>query len=131
MTTATALPGTVGSTMFCEAVGVTYRQLDNWVRHGVLTPVVGTGVGCGYPRLFQEADIPVAKAALRFSNTVAFASGAKGAAAAMPVMRTLTGTMTGRIDQYEGCDLYILRTGHVHVTKPDCDAVFIHRDVWS
>lgn len=42
--------------------GLTYRQVDHWVREGILTPVPGTGVGHGNPRAFPPCEVEKARA---------------------------------------------------------------------
>lgn len=62
------MSGTVGSTEFVEAAGITYRQLDHWTRAGYLrathpTQPIGTyaGPAHGYPRSYDADQIPTAR----------------------------------------------------------------------
>lgn len=41
----------------CRIVGVTYRQLDYWVRTGVISPSVAEAQGSGTQRLFSRRDL--------------------------------------------------------------------------
>lgn len=66
MTTAVAIDwrGDVGADEVLRAAGMTYRELDYWVRRGVLfarNPLPGSGA----PRRFPADEIPVACALVR------------------------------------------------------------------
>lgn len=45
----------------CDLAGITYRQLDYWVRTGLLEPSVAYANGSGSQRLYSRSDIAVAK----------------------------------------------------------------------
>lgn len=45
------------STQACAAVKITYRQLDHWVRKGLVRPSVDEGKGSGRRRLFSAEDV--------------------------------------------------------------------------
>lgn len=47
------------SPAFAQAAGITYRELDYWVRRGVLVPASDAS-GSGNVRLFDEAELRVA-----------------------------------------------------------------------
>ena len=51
-----------------EYAGVTYRQLDHWVRQGYVTPSVQAAVGRGARRLFSAADVVAVAALGRFGR---------------------------------------------------------------
>lgn len=61
----------VGSVELCELTGLTYRQLDYWVRAGVL-PDDGTSGGSGSRRTFAGSIIPRVEILVRVAR--AFAS---------------------------------------------------------
>lgn len=41
----------------CDAAGITYRQLDYWIRRGYVSPSVQDAEGPGSLRLFSAADL--------------------------------------------------------------------------
>ncbi|MCA1571970.1 MAG: MerR family transcriptional regulator [Chloroflexi bacterium] len=41
----------------CRRTGATYRQLDYWVRTGMIRPSLHPGNGCGMPRRWSEDDV--------------------------------------------------------------------------
>ena len=51
-----------------EYAGVTYRQLDHWVRQGYVTPSMQAAVGRGARRLFSAADVVAVAALGRFGR---------------------------------------------------------------
>ena len=53
MNTAMALRGP----QVCRIAGITYRQLDYWIRTGLVTPSVNNAVGSGSHRLFSLDDV--------------------------------------------------------------------------
>lgn len=59
--TAPARPTLLSSTEFCRRAGITYRQLDWWVRHGALVPAVAAN-GSGTQRKLHESDVAFANA---------------------------------------------------------------------
>lgn len=61
----------IGSVELCELTGMTYRQLDYWVRNGVFT-AEGEGMGSGSRRTYDASVIPKIKVLVRVAR--AFAS---------------------------------------------------------
>ena len=53
----------------CQAVGITYRQLDYWARTGLVEPTVRTATGSGTQRLYSFKDILVLKVVKRLLDT--------------------------------------------------------------
>lgn len=53
--TATADPATLSALDVCERAGITYRQLDYWIRTGAITPTQKAN-GSGTQRRFTEGD---------------------------------------------------------------------------
>lgn len=53
----TVTPPLLSSYDVCRAAGITFRQLDYWVRTGLLTPSVRNPGGSGCPRRWSEADV--------------------------------------------------------------------------
>lgn len=51
-----------------ELAGVTYRQVDHWVRQGYVVPSVQAAVGRGARRLFGPADVVLVAALGRFGR---------------------------------------------------------------
>ena len=51
-----------------ELAGVTYRQVDHWVRQGYITPSVNAATGRGARRLFGPADVVRVAALGRFGR---------------------------------------------------------------
>ena len=51
---------TVSAKEFCRQTGLTYRQVDYWVRRGVLATAVRRAPGSGYERPFDEDEVRVA-----------------------------------------------------------------------
>ncbi len=51
-----------------ELAGVTYRQVDHWVRQGYVVPSVQAAVGRGARRLFGPADVVQVAALGRFGR---------------------------------------------------------------
>lgn len=51
-----------------ELAGVTYRQVDHWVRQGYVVPSVQAAVGRGARRLFGPADVVRVAALGRFGR---------------------------------------------------------------
>jgi DNA-binding transcriptional MerR regulator len=49
----------------CEAVGITYRQLDYWARTGLVVPSVRDASGSGTQRLYSFRDMVVLKVVKR------------------------------------------------------------------
>lgn len=49
----------IGAKAFTRRTGLTYRQMDHWVRRGVLVPLTGAR-GSGSRREFDELEIEVA-----------------------------------------------------------------------
>lgn len=47
------------SPQVCDLIGITYRQLDYWVRTRVIVPSVNESDGSGNPRLFSFTDVLV------------------------------------------------------------------------
>lgn len=47
---------TYSSSDVCEITGVTYRNLDYWVRLGILGPMT-EGYGSGVPRVWMQRDV--------------------------------------------------------------------------
>jgi DNA-binding transcriptional MerR regulator len=45
------------SPQVCKRAGVTYRQLDYWVRTGVVTPSIVHAQGSGRQHRWSEADV--------------------------------------------------------------------------
>ncbi len=45
----------------CNAVGITYRQLDYWARTGLVEPTVRSATGSGTQRLYSFRDILILK----------------------------------------------------------------------
>lgn len=50
---------TVSSTDACRVAGISYRQLDYWVRNGILQPTVDAD-GPGTQRRWSDRDVAVA-----------------------------------------------------------------------
>lgn len=38
-------------------LGITYRQLDHWIRVGTVVPTFPTNLGSGHPRQWTEDDV--------------------------------------------------------------------------
>jgi DNA-binding transcriptional MerR regulator len=53
----------------CQAVGITYRQLDYWARTGLVEPTVRSATGSGTSRLYSFKDILVLKVVKRLLDT--------------------------------------------------------------
>lgn len=53
------LVGGYSSVRVCELTGVTYRQIDYWVRTGLIVPSLYAGRGCGTRRRFSRRDVQV------------------------------------------------------------------------
>ena len=53
----------------CRAAGITYRQLDNWARTGLVEPSVRSATGSGTQRLYGFRDILVLKVVKRLLDT--------------------------------------------------------------
>lgn len=51
---AAGLSGYLTSKQVCERAGITYRQLDYWVRSGYITPAVVIGEGYGGRRYWAK-----------------------------------------------------------------------------
>jgi DNA-binding transcriptional MerR regulator len=49
----------IGSATLCERAGITYRQLDYWIRNGLIKPVDPTP-GHGVPRYFRAPEARIA-----------------------------------------------------------------------
>ena len=45
------------TTQVARAAGVTYRQLDYWARHGIVTPSIADATGCGSRRRWSADDV--------------------------------------------------------------------------
>jgi hypothetical protein len=66
MTTATH-PATYSSAEVCRSIGLTYRQLDYWCRHGWLKPEPQSrgnakpGYGPGWDRRWPQAELDTAR----------------------------------------------------------------------
>lgn len=58
--TATATIETIGGTDLCRRTNLSYRQLDYWVRVGVLVPSTPAN-GSGSQRRFPESEVRVVK----------------------------------------------------------------------
>lgn len=56
-------------TVVCNAVGITYRQLDYWDRIGLVSPSVRSATGSGSQRLYSFRDILVLKVVKRLLDT--------------------------------------------------------------
>lgn len=54
--TAVAEPGLRGPKV-CELAGITYRQLDYWIRTGLIAPSIAEGHGSGTQRRFSATDV--------------------------------------------------------------------------
>lgn len=54
----------------CRATGCTYRQLDYWVRTGMVTPSVNAPHGSGSRRLFSAADVAGVQAIVDAKRTI-------------------------------------------------------------
>lgn len=52
--------GHVTSSELITRAGITYRQLDYWVRTGLLIPANGIDPGSGFPRHFAAHELVVA-----------------------------------------------------------------------
>ena len=53
----------------CQAVGITYRQLDYWARTGLVEPTVRSATGSGTQRLYSFKDLLVLKVVKRLLDT--------------------------------------------------------------
>ena len=53
----------------CKAAGITYRQLDDWARTGLVEPSVRGATGSGTQRLYGFRDILVLKVVKRLLDT--------------------------------------------------------------
>jgi DNA-binding transcriptional MerR regulator len=53
----------------CQAVGITYRQLDYWARTGLVEPTVRHATGSGTQRLYSFKDLLVLKVVKRLLDT--------------------------------------------------------------
>lgn len=47
------------STEICDQLGVTYRNLDYWLKQGTFVPSLASAHGSGSARLFSSADIRI------------------------------------------------------------------------
>lgn len=45
----------------CDETGISYRQLDYWVRTDLITPSIHTGHGSGTRRMFSANDVRLVK----------------------------------------------------------------------
>lgn len=52
-----------------DSAGLTYRQVDHWVRRGLLVPSVARANGSGVYRLFSERDTRVARILAQLART--------------------------------------------------------------
>lgn len=73
---ATTTAVTVTSPQACRITGITYRQLDYWIRTGVITPQV-TADGSGSRRRFSILDLR-ALAAIKTASPLLLGSASKG-----------------------------------------------------
>ncbi len=53
----------------CQAVGITYRQLDYWARTDLVAPTLRDAVGSGTHRLYSFKDLLVLKVVKRLLDT--------------------------------------------------------------
>ncbi|RIJ77724.1 MerR family transcriptional regulator [Nakamurella silvestris] len=53
----------------CQAVGITYRQLDYWARTGLVAPSLRDASGSGTQRLYSFKDVLVLKVVKRLLDT--------------------------------------------------------------
>ncbi|AZI59409.1 MerR family transcriptional regulator [Nakamurella antarctica] len=53
----------------CQAVGITYRQLDYWARTDLVAPTVRSATGSGTQRLYSFKDLLVLKIVKRLLDT--------------------------------------------------------------
>ena len=52
-----APPRAYSSEEVCRLAGISYRQLDSWIRTGYITPSVKQTAGSGDPRRFAREDV--------------------------------------------------------------------------
>src|SRR5687767_8865965 len=68
MSTAGVLVGGLTTTEVHQRAGVSYRQLDYWVRTGVVLPSVRMARGSGSPREWSARDADVVAVVARFAR---------------------------------------------------------------
>jgi DNA-binding transcriptional MerR regulator len=65
------MPADVGyrGPIACQAVGITYRQLDYWARTGLVAPSIQRAVGSGTQRLYSFRDLLLLKVVKQLLDT--------------------------------------------------------------
>ncbi len=54
------MPGMVSTKRVCQVAGITYRQLDYWIRNAVVSPTVGAN-GSGTRRAFTLHEVRIVR----------------------------------------------------------------------
>ena len=104
------LPADIGyrGPVACSAAGITYRQLDDWARTGLVEPSVRGATGSGTSRLYSFRDILVLRVVKHLIDTGVSLPNIR---AAVEHLATNTGEDLGRITlMSDGATIYECRS---------------------